>query len=261
MPTFANLQSVNQNDPVNHWKWEEPHPGRRLSCPVESVMHNQRDCGWGAKRLEGSEDSTVGQATTRAMIGDANEISVQERRQTNGMELGHNMGSSTNSPSLDSVSLMSGSASASPSSATTCQTLEVDIDLVQADKMIIDSPRSPSFLALSPVSDYEDLSNYLGGFSSLDSERQPSLSNMGSAGTLSFAAPMQDLYGWDAEWDRRLASPTPAPHSDRKYHPLNTRTTVLTRRGSAPKSSLLQRVLNVGKVPPRISFSRRSRCS
>jgi hypothetical protein len=254
VPTSATLQYVNQNDPVNHWKWEEPHPGRRLSCPVESVIHNQQDCGWGAQRLEGSEDSMVGKATTRAMIGYVNE--KPEPHQPNGMETGHNTGSSTNSPALDSDSLMSGFASASPSSATTCQTLEVDIDIVQADKMLIDSPRSPSFLAISPVSEYEDLSHYLDGCSSPGSERHSSLSNTGSAGTLSFAAPTQDLYGWDAEWDRRLAI-----QPDRRLHTANMRTTLLARRGSAHKSNLLQRVFNVGRVPPRLSLSRRSRFS
>ncbi|KFH44218.1 hypothetical protein ACRE_049760 [Hapsidospora chrysogenum ATCC 11550] len=168
--------------------------------------------------------------------------------------------------SSDSASGASGNISESPSSPVTCETLDVDVDMGNAGKMMADgsdnNPRSPSFLALSPISEYEDLSHYLDD--APDSPVSPgsdflSMANVADSGSYSHATQMEDMYGWDSEWDRRrsLAQPELAPTVSNSS--TDVPSSFLSRRSQ--RKSLLQRVLSVGKAPARISTSRRARFS
>lgn len=247
--------SVDRRSSISSSEWEEPHPGRRLSGLVEPSGYDQA-CDQSIQRLEGDAGSTVGslyRATSRGLYLTRSNSSGPGTLPT--INTRASMSRTVVSPDTDSA--LSGSLSQSPSSAMTCQTLDVDIQMNDADTAMDseDNPRSPSFLALTPISEYEDLSNYLGD--SPTSERWSSMIDGPGASAYTHASPVEDMYGWDAEWDRRVVSPPPvsvAPSSG-----FVSRQSSLSRRGSASKSGLLQRVLGVGKAPSRISTSRRAR--
>lgn len=263
---------VDRHLSVSSTEWEEPHPGRRLSCPVGPIVGERRGCDQSAQRFEGSGDSTVGtqDATSRKLQPTSTDMSSQAEA-----PVGTHQQTASASPSgiisPDSASAISGPLSESPSSALTYQTpdLCVDTNLANPDKMMVDaddnSPRSPSFWALSPVSEYEDLSHYLdgssGSASTFGSEPPSSTVNLSNPAAYSHAAPFEDMYGWNAEWDRRLPSPesgvTPVVESSNS----DAQSPFMARRGRAKRHGLLQRVLSVGKAPSRTSASRRARFS
>lgn len=273
MPVSTTSDPVDRHPSVSSTEWEEPHPGRRLSCPAEPSLGDKQDYDQDAQRLDGFGDGTVGtlNTTSRGLHSTTTngssqfEVPAVIRRQA------ASAGTSA-IVSPDSDSAISGSLSESPSSVLTCQTLDVDmgVDLSSTDKMMVDrddnSPQSPSFLALSPISEYEDLSRYLDGSPGSanypGSESLYSMVDVSNPAAYSHAAPLEDMYGWNAAWDNRLTSPratTTPPTVDTTYS--GGQSSTLSRRVHTNKHGLLQRVLSVGKAPSRISTSRRARFS
>lgn len=202
--------------------WEEPHPGRRLSGLLEPLDHDPSRDG-GVQRLEADRGSTVGtlhKATSKSL----------------------------SSPDTDSI--MSGFLSDGQSSAVTSPTLEVDVHMPDADKTmdIGGSSRSPGCVALRPISDYVDLSNYFDDAPT--SERWSSVMELSNENAFSHVSRVADMYGWDAEWDRRVESslPVASPRGSTNFQKSSS-----SRRGRVSKGNLLQRVLSVGKTPSRDS--------
>jgi hypothetical protein len=233
---------------------------------VEPIAAERQDGGHDAQRFEGSGDSTVGTPINshhRLSLTVSRESSQAATMSVINQDMSGTMRSALVYP--DSASGVSGYISESPSSPLTCETLDFDVDMGNVDKMMADgsdnNPRSPSFLALSPISEYEDLSHYLDGAPnspvSPDSDIL-SITNVADCGSYSHATRMEDLYGWDAEWDRRRSSTQPelATVSNSSS---DVPSSFLSRRHQ--RNSLLQRVLSVGKAPARISTSRRARFS
>lgn len=254
MPAPSVSSSVDRHLSVSSSEWEEPHPGQRLSGLVEPLSNDQ-DPDQDTQLLEVDTGSTVGtlyRATSHGLYLAPSDSAGQGDVQTLSTTV------DTSKPMVfpDTDSAISGSLSESPSSGMTCQTLDVDIQMTDIDKSLDpDGPRSPSFLALSPISEYEDLSNYLGG--SPTSERWSSVMDINDPVVYQHASPIEDMYGWDAEWDRRVIPPSSVvvgPGDD-----IGSRQSPLSRRASTSKGGLLQRVLSVGKAPSRISTSRRAR--
>lgn len=268
MPTSATSLPVDhQHRLVSEGGWEEPHPGRRLSCFVESALGCQQKGGRAAQRVRGSDDSTVGHSNNLGSMGEPKPSSTEQARIgiTVMSACASTAPRSISPPAItpdDSDSAMSGCLPDSPSSSRTCATPEMDMSTDGVDKMRVDSPQSPNFLVLSPASGYEDLSSYLDGHSTPGSSRASSMVVMGEAATpYSYTAPMQDMYGWDAEWDRRLTSKVTnkGRRNSRPQLLENLPAEELSRRRSGSKPNLLHRVLSVGKVPSRKTTSRRSR--
>lgn len=253
MPAPSVSSSIDRHSSVSSSEWEEPHPGQRLSGLVEP-LRNDQDLDRDTQRLEVDTGSTVGtlyRATSHGLYLTPSDSGARGDVQT----LNTTVDTSQSSVLPDTDSAISRSLSESPSSGMTCQTLDVDIRMTDVDKSLdSDGPRSPSFLALSPISEYEDLSNYLGGPPT--SERWSSVMDINDPVVYQHASPVEDMYGWDAEWDRRVIPPSVVvgPCDD-----VGSRLPSLSRRTSTSKGGLLQRVLSVGKAPSRISTSRRAR--
>lgn len=242
--------SVDRRSLVSYTEWEEPHPGHRLSG-LAKPSGNNRGLDQSVQRLETDVKGTVG-----TLYGAASRGLYLTPLNSSGPDELPTIKTTANVPQAmvlpDNDSAISGSlVSESLSSDMTYQTVDVDIQMIDVDKLDSDgNPRSPSFLALTPVSEFEDLSSYLG-----DSPTSERWSSVIDNAPYTHTSPMEDIYGWDAEWDRRVASPPPvvvAPSSDFGSRlPSN-------RRGTG-KGGLLQRVLSVGKAPSRTSTSRRAR--
>lgn len=258
---------VDRHSSVPSTEWEEPHPGQRLLCPVEPIAAERQDGGQDAQRFEGSGDSAVGTPITshhRLSLTVSRASSQAATMSVISQEMSGTMRPALVSP--DSASGVSGNILESPLSPLTCETLDVDVDMGNVDKMMADesynNPRSPSFLALSPISEYEDLSHYLDDAPdspvSPDSDILP-MANVADSGSYSHATRLEDMYGWDAEWDRRKSSTQPELAPTVSNTSSDVPSSFLSRRSQ--RNSLLQRVLSVGKAPARISTSRRARFS
>lgn len=271
MPVPTTSHPVDRHLSVSFTEWEEPHPGRRLSCSANPIMGEQQDSGQGAQRVEGFVDSTVGTQNSTSHGLQSNPIDGSSQYET--LAAAYERTASASPPGIISSgpnSAIPGSLSGSPSLPLTFQApgIYADDNLANPDNMTVDaddnSPQSPS-LALSPISEYEDVSHYLDGPSgSANSPGSDSLSSMvdvSSPSAYSHAAPFEDMYGWDAEWGRRSASPVSDTDAAVENNYSNRHSSLLSRRGRANKHGLLQRVLSVGKAPSRTSTSRRARFS
>ena len=256
MPVPTTSHPVDRHLLVSFTEWDEPHPGRRLSCPANPIMGERQDSGQGAQRVEGFVDSTVGTQNATSHGLQTNLVDGSSQSETSTAAYGR-AASASPSGIISSAPdrAISGSLSESPSLPLTFRAPDIYVDdsLANPDNMTVDaddnSPQSPGFLALSPISEYEDVSHYLdapsGSSNSPGSDSLSSMVDVSRPGAYSHAAPVEDMYGWDAEWGRRSASPVSDTDAAVENNYSNRNSSLLSRRGRANKHGLLQRVLSV----------------
>jgi hypothetical protein len=150
--------------------------------------------------------------------------------------------------SPDTVSVGSlANSEAHSSTLTASHTLELDVDMDRYAKMEMEESAVTEVLPSPALSTYSDVSNFL------DYQNQPEdmfgvLSNAQNPSFLHMA-PCDDMYGWNAEWSRRLSTPQPPPSLPSQQL---SRQSLLQRRGRRTKGNLLGRVFGVGRTPSRI---------
>lgn len=242
--------------------WEEPHPGRRLSCP------NDTPTTWG--NLNGGEHRRGGMAAKEQWPNYAADFSftaptVRERRHGRGRarnmseqlvleDAGHARPEIQTAPlprpniqphHTDDASRTESTRVArevAPADEETLVNASPDLSGTDSDTDSSISAPPRKKLALRPLNTsfhglhLTDLSKNLGismGFN--DSERHTFSTSYSDAAAFSVMSPDEDLYGWNAVLDRKIIQPsheTPAPNQQ--------------RRASRSKRSLLQRVFSPG---------------
>jgi len=239
--------------------WEEPHPGRRVSCTL-NVEHGPVD-GPGCNDTQ--ENGRTGGDTVGPLVTVQAPAAPVPSTESRDHDAPASMGTSVDSSltvAPDSDSAISGSLSCVNEPAdVSCETAQ-DVAGFDKDTMMIDAiddQSSPSSLPPSPVIEIRDVSDYLGNGQSyhhLDTTVEFHDSAFGRT------PPRGDLYGWDAEFRRRGTPASPSSESgsdsmsdlDGKHY---TGASVLGR-GSSQRFGLLHRVLSTSKVSSRTSVRR-----
>lgn len=132
------------------------------------------------------------------------------------------------------------------STLTTTHTLQMDIDMDRYNKMDMDESQVTEVLPSPTLSTYSDVSNYL----DFRTEPEDMFGVVSTSHNASFVrmAPSEDLYGWNAEWSRRITCPQIVPPSSVRH---SSGQSLAKRRGRRSKVNLLGRVFGVGKTPSR----------
>jgi hypothetical protein len=239
--------------------WEEPHPGRRLSCTftIEPGMVDGLDCHHTQEDGRTGNDTVGPPITVQAPTAVVSPAACQDKGAL-ASSVPSVVSSLTVAPDTDSA--ISGSLSdANVPVVLLCQTpLDVehhDEDTTMFDTTVDQAP--PCQTPLSPVIEIRDVSDYLGNGSfghhlDIDMEFQDS--------AFPQTPPTVDLYGWDAEFSRRgvPASPSSDSGSDsiRDIGIKHYTGPSVMRRGSTQRFGLLHRVLSTSKVSSRTSTRR-----
>lgn len=241
---------------VSSTGWEEPHPGHKLAFPVGAGSDAQGAHQDGIGVSRGSRDDTVG-TQEPSLAHDSSllspTISVGSTTSAPYAEaIGTSLGPSI---SPDSRSVGSLPVSEAHSSALTTHTLHVDVDMERYNKMDLD--KAPVTQAVSPApSNFSDVSNYLDSGTGPEDMTGVVSIVPDSPDSFSCMATSDDMYGWNAAWDRKLSVPLPPiPSDDRELNSL----TAPYRRGRRTKNTLLGRVFSVGKAPSRLMHDRERR--
>lgn len=145
--------------------------------------------------------------------------------------------------SPDSASALSGARSEAHSEIT-AYTHDVDVEMTQGDKMVLDM--EPAMLASPALSDLSGHLDYISAGS------EDVTSYITDPKAYSHIAP-NDMYGWNAEYDRKAIVPRSGPETVDDGNRI-----VPYQRSRFGKNNLLQRVLSVGKAPSR-RLSRQAR--
>lgn len=258
MPTFTTSYPSGRNPSVSSTGWEEPHPGHKFSIPVKSGGKRQSDQD-GTGDNGGVKGDTVGtheSPTTQDLniLSPTASVSTSMSSTRYAEPIGMPLGPSI---SPDSRSIGSRAISEAHSLALTTHTLPVDVDMDRYNKMDMDKSNTTTQVISPAPSNFSDVSNYLDYASTPED-----MSGVVSIYPESFdrMAPNEDLYGWDAEWDCKLTTPSPPPPAtladrhmiDRHY--IGPSAPYQRRRRA--KNNLLGRVFSVGKTPPRHAHHR-----
>ena len=148
---------------------------------------------------------------------------------------------STNS--LGNRSVASEGNSVTNVSVMSIHTLDADVDMDGYSKVDFEVSSVAQVMPSPTLSSYSDVSHYLEG----QGEAVDMLGVLGtvSSDTFSRMAPSSDLYGWNAEWDRRTTSPTSAAPSSERI----TKGQAMPLRRRRTRHKLLGRVFGGGKPP------------
>lgn len=235
--------------------WEDPHPGRRLACRDESY-------GLGLDQDQVREqDELGGMVGTVTTIGHAQTTRVEEVHAHEAIapiiiEKDEAM-AEVGIISTDNDSAVSAAISLAPSSALTCLAIETNRDwskmpIVEEGDLSLQHPDVP----LTPlVTPYSDLSHYF-DWSPGAEDMMPAVDFVDSD-SYAHAAPADDMYGWDAEWTRRVPPAKLETGITRDSGAGRGHTHHHRRaRNSMNKGSLLERVFSVGKTTPAASNRR-----
>lgn len=231
---------------VSSTGWQEPHPGQKLSFPAAAPGGREADRGDIGDNS--GRDDTVGTLTAQNsadILSPTRSVSATSLSANRAEAIGTALG-----PTISSGNCSVGSAAnseANSSSLTATHSLQVDVDMDRLTKMDADESQVTEVLPSPALSTYSDVSNYL------DYMDRPEdmYGVVSTAHDASFVrmAPCEDLYGWNAEWDRRLTCPLPAPPPAERQ---SNGPSLLHRRGRRTRKNLLGRVLGVSKTPSRI---------
>lgn len=251
-------------DEVTLQEWEEPHPGRRLSCPADAptewVTHigDERD-GMAAK---GQRPRCMGFDPSRR----SSDVGRHGYRQRYGHGRGRNLptqliitcSSHDATPEIHTAPLprpRAGIFEASPTQKAPimeAMTHELDrfsTDLTdtESDTTMVSPPaETDTCFRSSPAQglQFTDFSNYLGDCMDIDDPDHSSFALGSGTDSFSVRTSDEDPYGWDAVLDNKFTNPfaDSAPLSQQ-------------RRGSRSKRSLLQRVLSTSGLSTRDSPS------
>ncbi|KAF4452887.1 regulator of G- signaling [Fusarium albosuccineum] len=207
------------------------YPGHPLPDPI------QADDGWNRnpdlRQDGGSRDGTAARPDTARSGGNSSLVqkNIRMRRRI----------PKTSDPMdcLQSTSSTSTSRSQEPNSPVTYYHSGPLLASLSATSLATDSDHDNLDLCSTPLS---DVSNYLPtpAQSSEDMDYPVTTSDNRA---FRYASPMEDMYGWDAELDRRKFPPSRSSMSSRE----DLDTIALSyRRANGSKASLLQRVFRVG---------------
>lgn len=239
----------NSRSSVSSTSWQEPHPGQKLA--FSTIVPGGQGANHGDSGDNNGRDSTVGTlespvAQNLDVLSPTQSVSatsMSSRRNAEAIGTPLDSGISPDDRSVGSVAI----SEAHSSALTTTHTLQVDVDMDRYNKMEMDESQVTEVLPSPALSTYSDVSNYL----DYPGEPEEMYGVVSTAYNASFVhmAPCDDLYGWNAEWDRRLPSPLPSPPSGERQAGGQS---LLHRRGRRSKHNLLGRVLGVGRTPSRI---------
>lgn len=245
-------------------EWEEPHPGRRLSCPADTSTDWVTHIGdeRGGMAAKGQRPRCMGFDPARRS-SDAGRHGYRNR-------FGHGRGrnlptqlvitcsSHDAKPEIHTAPLPRPRADMYESNITqkapiieaTTHELDgfsTDLTDTESDTTMVSPPSGTgSCFRGSPAQglQFTDFSNYLGDCMDIDDSDHSSFAVCSEADTLSGRTPDEDLYGWDAVLDSKFTNPFEDSASESQQ-----------RRGSRSKRSLLQRVLSTSGLSARDSPS------
>lgn len=257
--------------------WEEPHPGNKLSYSMDvsagrcgendgdGTDHTDGGCTRGAMAAKGdlSYHYTANgihrpwqvrrdiRARARSHLPKPLTISGQEGcegPETRSAPLMRVVDSTFNSNIVSPIHI------GAPTIESVTSTLNMDID--SDTEVGIDCDQSTIAAETSSISSpghLTDFSNHLGIHMRSEDSDDASITVVDSD-AFSHMSPDSDLYGWDAELDRKSQLEYPACENTayKNYEDLHY------RRANSGKKSLLHRVLSIGTMPPRPTDSRRT---
>lgn len=240
--------------------WEEPHPGRRMLYPSHPSGQERDDsdaecCGEGG-------GSAAGMARTARSDGRAHYAAAEGRTGPRPDEpepapMVIERAPRAPAPAIVSPDTDSGISGSILSQPPTANSGPERPDVMMGDDACDDfgSPSPSLLLPISPMSEFEDLSNYLD--SPQDHDKLP-IAHVADPAAYNRLELNDDLYGWDAMLDQSI----PAPASPGIMEPyLLQEGSGSARYGGPPlphmprprlarRPGLLKRVFSVGKAPP-----------
>lgn len=240
-------------DQVTLQEWEEPHPGRRLSCPADTPTDWGTCIGdeRGGMAAKGQRPHCMGFDPTRRS-SDAGRHGYRHRY---GHGRGRNLppqliitcSSHDAKPEIHTAPLLRPRADiyerriaqkASVMEAMTHELDESSTDLTDTESdttMVSPTAGAGSCFQSSPTQGlrFTDFSNYLGDCMDIDDPDNSSFALGSHADPFSVRTPDEDPYGWDAVLHSKFTNPFEDSTSESQQ-----------RRGSRSKRSLLQRVLS-----------------
>lgn len=249
-------------DEVTLQEWEEPHPGRRLSCPADSATEWVTYVGddRGGMAAKGQRPRCLGFDPNRRS-SDAGKHGYRQR-------YGHGRGrnpptqliitcpSHVAKPEIQTAPLLrpraglyeGNVAQKAPIVEATTHELDgssTDLTDTESDTTMVSPPTERS----SGLRDFPgqgvqftDFSKYLGDCMDIDEPYQSSFSLGSDTDPYSGRVPEEDPYGWDAVLYTKFTNPFE-----------DTASVTQQRRGSRTKRSLLQRVLSTSGLSTRDS--------
>lgn len=247
-------------DQVTLQEWEEPHPGRRLSCPADAPTDWVTCIGdeRGGMAAKGQGPRCMGFDPTRRS-SDAGRHGYRHRY---GHGRGRNLppqliitcSSHDAKPEIHTAPLPRPQADIYEGRVTQkapimeAMTHELDgssTDLTDTESettMVSPSAGTSSCFQGSPAQclQFTDYSNYLGDCMDIDDPDQSSLALGSDADSFSVRNSDEDPYGWDAVLHSKFTNPFEDSASESQQ-----------RRGSRSKRSLLQRVLSTSGLSTR----------
>lgn len=269
LPTSSSLTThletvATPPDEVTLQEWEEPHPGRRLSCPADTAADWVTYVGdeRGGMAAKGQRPRCMGFDPTRR----SSDAGKHGYRQRYGHGRGRNLptqliitcSSHDEKPEIHTAPLLrpraglyeSNVAHKAPIMEAVTHELDgssTDLDDTESDTTMVSPPSgtSPGFRG-SPGQglQFTDFSNYLGDYMDIDETEHSSFSLGSDPDPFSGRIPEEDPYGWDAVLGSKFTNPFEDSGSVTQQ-----------RRGSKSKRSLLQRVLSTSGLSTRDSPS------
>ncbi|KAJ0125517.1 hypothetical protein J7T55_006866 [Diaporthe amygdali] len=246
-------------------EWEEPHPGRRLSCPADTPTEwvTYIGDGRGGMAAKGQRPRGMGfDSARRSSDAGGHGHGHNWHRNVRGRNLPKQLiitcSSHDEKPEIHTAPLprsraeLYGSTTIKQNAIMEATTHELDgfsADLTDNESdttMVSPSPETSACFQDSPAQglQFTDFSNYLGDCMDTDDTDHSSFTLGTDTDLFSGRASDEDLYGWDAVMDRRFINPFE-----------DSVTASQSRRGSRSKRSLLQRVLSSGGLSARNSLS------
>lgn len=245
-------------------EWEEPHPGRRLSCPADTPTDwvSYIGDGRGGMAAKGQRPRCTGFDPARRS-SDAGGLGYRQRyRHGRGRNLPAQLVITCSShdaqPEIHTAPLPRPRADIYESSinqkapimeATTHELdgFSTDLTDTESDTTMVSPPTGASSCCRSSPAqglEFTDFSNYLGDCMDIDESDHSSLALGSDAESFGSRTPDEDPYGWDAVLDSKFTNPFEDSASVSQQ-----------RRGSRSKRSLLQRVLSTSGLSTRDSPS------
>lgn len=222
-------------------EWHDQTLGSRLPCHVETENGQTRtfEAAWAGGRREGM----VGKPST-TRIGQGMPLVHKTIRMRSRKAFDDNL--EKHSPSTESRDLKFPGSTHFPHAHSSSLTIQsMDMDAAEEDQMDVDSDPKRNTCSRTP----SDASTTLTDFSNYLPSRSHSCEDMDTVATTMesqdcrFASPSSDLYGWDAELQRRSNFSSCAMENCQDgCEPITLR----YRRANGSRSNLFQRVFNVG---------------
>lgn len=247
-------------DEVTLQEWEEPHPGRRLSCPADAPTEWVTYIGdeRGGMAAKGQRPRCMGFDPNRRS-SDAGRHGYRHRH---GHGRGRNLptqliitcSSHDAKPEIHTAPLPRPRADIYEGSITQKAPImeamthdldgfSTDLTDTESDTTMVSPPTgTSSCFQSSPAQglQFTDFSNYLGDCMDIDDPDHSSFTLGSDADSYSVRTPDEDPYGWDSVLDTKFTNPFENSASDSQQ-----------RRGSRSKRSLLQRVLSTSGLSTR----------